>query len=333
MKKYSIILPVRNGGAYVKECVQSILSQTCTDFTLQVLDNCSTDGTIEWIKGLNDNRIEYYPAKKPLSIEENWGRIAAIPKNEFITLIGHDDILLPHYLEEMDVLIKKHPAASLYQTHFDYIDENGRILKKCKPMDEIQYAHEFVAMHFLQILDSTGTGYLMRSGDYDALGGIPVNYPGFIFADYELWVNLIEINYKATSAETCFQYRINNNTSKNMDAIKYQDSFIHYIDFLEKKASTNQHVKKVIYNYGISFLNFYTQALSHRLLKQHNAPGGYKVKTFINKVIEKAKCLELNGKFQPYREPLIRVADKIDALPLGRKIFQVYKSIKLKKKN
>jgi len=331
MKKYSIILPVFNGGEYAKECINSVLSQTVSDFTLQVLDNCSNDGTTEWIKGLNDNRIEIYPSEKPLNIQDNWSRIVVLPKNEFITLIGHDDILLPNYLETMNALIEKHPAASVYQTHFDYIDEKGKFVKRCKPMDEVQYAHEFVAMHFLQTFDSSGTGYMMRSKDYDALGGIPVNYPGFIFADYELWVNLIDLNYKATSLENCFQYRVNNSASKKMDAVKYQDSFIRYIDFLVKKSETNPLIKKVIYNYGIAFLNFYTQALSHRLLKQLGSPDNYKVKMFIEKVIEKSKSLHLDGEFKPFKVPLIGLAEKIDSMPFGRRIFRFYKSIRKNK--
>ena len=112
--KYSIILPVRNGGEYVKECVKSILSQTLNDFDLIVLDNCSTDGTLQWIQSLNDVRIKTYPSERSLSIEENWGRIKEISNNEFITLIGHDDILDVSYLEIMDRLILQHPNASLY---------------------------------------------------------------------------------------------------------------------------------------------------------------------------------------------------------------------------
>src|SRR6185295_11425434 len=99
MSKYSIILPVRNGGEYVKDCINSILNQTLPDFGLHVLDNCSTDGTREWIESINDERITIYPGEKPLTIEENWSRIVSIPKNEFITLIGHDDILFPGYLQ------------------------------------------------------------------------------------------------------------------------------------------------------------------------------------------------------------------------------------------
>lgn len=65
MTKYGIILPVRNGGAYVKECVQSILSQTLPDLQLQVLDNCSTDGTLQWLESLADPRMSIYPAERP----------------------------------------------------------------------------------------------------------------------------------------------------------------------------------------------------------------------------------------------------------------------------
>ena len=71
--KYSIILPVRNGGEYVKACVNTILSQTLQDFNLLVLDNCSTDGTSEWLTSLQNEKIILFPADKPLTIEENWG--------------------------------------------------------------------------------------------------------------------------------------------------------------------------------------------------------------------------------------------------------------------
>src|SRR5690349_12057626 len=102
MPKYSIILPVRNGGEYVRECVSSILAQSLGDFQLQVLDNCSTDGTSDYLESLKDERVKIYPAESSLTIEENWARITTIPKNEFITLIGHDDVLDPDYLAVMD---------------------------------------------------------------------------------------------------------------------------------------------------------------------------------------------------------------------------------------
>ena len=136
--KYSIILPVKDGGDYLKECVNSILNQTYPDFTLHVLDNFSTDGTNEWIRSLEDQRVKLYPSDKPLTIEENWSRIKNVEKNEFMTMIGHDDILHRHYLREMDHLIAAHPTASLYQTHYNYIDKDGKVSRNCLPLDEVQ---------------------------------------------------------------------------------------------------------------------------------------------------------------------------------------------------
>ena len=144
MSTFSIILPVRNGGEYVKYCVNSILVQSICDFNLHILDNCSEDGTLEWITALKDPRIIVYASQKPLTIEENWGRIVAIPKNQFMTLIGHDDLLEPDYLQIITELIKKFPDASLYQTHFRYIDNKGKIIRNCKPMNEVQTASEFL---------------------------------------------------------------------------------------------------------------------------------------------------------------------------------------------
>jgi hypothetical protein len=46
-----------------------------------------------------------------------------------MTILGHDDVLYPDYLSVIDDLIKKHPEASLYQTHFNFIDEKGEYNK------------------------------------------------------------------------------------------------------------------------------------------------------------------------------------------------------------
>ncbi len=264
---FSIILPVKNGGDYVKECVNSILSQTLQDFNLIVLDNCSNDGTLEWLQSLSDQRIVIHQSQKPLSIEENWARIKSIPKNEFITLIGHDDILNKDYLEIMNTLIQQHPSASLYQTHFQYIDSKGEVLRNCKPMDERQYAHEFLAAYMCDSIDSTGTGYMMRSKDYDDCGGINPGYKNLIFADFELWIKLMLKSYKATAYEIGFKYRIHNSVSKLTNGEAYQQAFDKFLEFIIEKSGENEKIKLVSERYGKRFLLYFCEALSHRVLK------------------------------------------------------------------
>jgi glycosyltransferase involved in cell wall biosynthesis len=326
MSKYSIILPVRNGGEYVKECVNSILSQTTQDFSLEVLDNCSSDGTAEWISSLKDPRISIHYSSKSLTIEENWSRIISIPKNEFITLIGHDDILDTNYLEVMDRLIAKHPSASLYQAHFRYIDSKGAIIKPCKPMDEVQSASEFLAFFLASSIDTMGTGFMMRSKDYDEVGGIPPRYPNLLFADFELFINLSLKGYKATAAEETFAFRLHQSMTTTSSDIKFQRAYAVFIEYLATLKAKNSDFEKVIARYAPEFIRFYCKGLAHRLLRTPTSKReGHSVANFIAKNKEYADRLVPGNNFDPGKEYSIKLAMRIDSNPLFRALFLAFK--------
>ncbi|MEO8415621.1 MAG: glycosyltransferase [Ginsengibacter sp.] len=321
--KFSIILPVKNGGEYVKECVKSILSQTRQDFNVIVLDNRSTDGTLEWLQSLQDERIVIYESTKPLSIEENWARIRSVPKNEFITLIGHDDILNENYLDVMNSLIEKHPSASLYQTHFQYIDAKGFVLRNCKPMPEIQYAHEFLASYMCEGIDSTGTGYMMRSKDYDNTGGINTSFERLIFADYALWIDLSLLSYKATSAELAFKYRIHNSVSRLTGGQEYQEAFEKFLQFIVSRAEKDAKIKSVTEKYGKKFLMHFCESLSHRILKTPVNQRVITVREFIEKCKSYAAILVPFENFEPEKKFRINIAKMLDSSVPGRKLFLI----------
>jgi len=324
VNKYSIILPVRNGGEYVKECVNSILAQTLNNFNLLVLDNASTDGTLQWITSLQDERIKIFPSEKSLSIEDSWARILTIPKNEFITLIGHDDLLDANYLALMDALIKKHPNASLYQAHCRYIDSAGSFKRHTKIMDEVQYAHEFIAHQLSASIESSGTGYMMRSKDYDEAGGL-LPYPKLIFADYQLWATLIHKNYKATALDECFSYREHQSASWATDGDQYQQAFERYIYFLKEMLDKDDRIKEVINRYGKQFLLASCEALSHRLLKTTPGKRDLSVQSFINKCKGYAALLIPGQAFNPEEVFKIRLAGNIDRTAIGRLLFYTIK--------
>lgn len=327
MAKYSIILPVRNGGEYVKECITSILSQTYRDFNLLVLDNQSFDGTLEWVRSIKDDRIRIYTSEKLLSIEESWARVKMIEKNEFMTMIGHDDLLYPDYLQAINDLIEKHPEASLFQAHYLYINSKGSKLRSCLPMDEVQYAHEFLACQMMQTIESTGTGYMMRSKDYDALGGMSTDFPNLIFADYKLWVQLALISYKATTIKTCFAYRLHESASKLTKGQDYIKAFDQYIYFLNS-IKDQQSFREVIDRYGKVFLLDFCQALSHRLLKTPRNKRTLSVKQFVEGCRKYAQLLIPEQEFDPLKKPLTKVAQHLDYNVFGRQIFAAYQSVK-----
>ncbi len=325
--KFSIILPVRNGGEYVKKCVNSILSQTFVDFNLIILDNCSTDGTKEWISSLPDTRIKIIPSDKPLTIEENWARIKDAKKNEFITLIGHDDILAPNYLQIMDQLIKEHSTAGLYQTHFTYIDSKGNVLRKSKPMPEVETAPEFLKSFLLNAFDIMGTGFMMRAKDYDAFGGIPA-YPNLLFADFELWFRLTQKTYKATSPEICFSFRIHQSTTTTSSDEKLQMAFKRVILFFEHLKKTDNASALVIDENAITFIHHYCKSLSHRLLRTPDKQRkGISVAGVIKKCKAYADLLVAGNNYKPTADFKVKIAAYIDSNIVSRKMFLLFKKI------
>lgn len=327
MSKYSIILPVRNGGEYVKECIASILAQTCTDFNLLVLDNASTDGTTEWLQSLTDPRIVIYPAGRSLSIEENWGRIVHLPKNEYITLIGHDDLLDAHYLSVMDRLIAQYPDAGLWQSHFRFIDSQGAEIRKCKPMEPVLSPPAFLSVLLANRLDIMGTGFMMRAADYDDIGGIP-GYPNLLFADFEMVVNLTNKNYFAVAQETCFSFRLHQSTTAVSPDTKMQQAFDRLMYFLKDLRQNDPALAPVIAEKAPEFIAAYAKGLSHRLLRTPvKKRAGLSVAGFLKRCRQYVEMLSPGSPANPATLPSIRLALLLDRTSAGRSLFLFFKKI------
>lgn len=324
MKKYSIILPVFNGGNLVKLCVQSILKQTYKDFDLIVLDNCSTDGTFEWIGNIPDKRITTIPSYKHLTIEENWARILDVKKNQYSTLIGHDDILNPNFLGIVDDLINKNNPECLFFTHFSYINYQGINIRNCKSMPDKLTSNQFIESFLNNKIDVMGTGFVFLSEKYEKAGGIPM-YPNLLFSDFELWINLIDKNLLIISPENCFKFRLHNSTTTTSSVFKFYEAYQRFILFIYKLYQQNNH-HQVIKKNILHFLRFYTKGISHKILKtKRNSRNDLKVNTVYIGYKENLK--KFGNKEDNKFKRKIQLARIIDNNILLSKLFIFYKKL------
>jgi len=204
--RFTIVLPVRNGANFVAAAIESVLSQTYDQFELSILENGSTDDTPAIVQAYRGPRVTVYPSSQPLTMEHNWRRILDLPLAEFMTILGHDDLLYAGFLQEIVQLVKGYPEASLYQTHFDLIDEHGRHLRACKPVPIQESAEGFLQARHRGERDVFGTGYVMRSEHFRAVGGVPA-FPRLIYADDALLYRLARISSKVCSLRSLFAYR------------------------------------------------------------------------------------------------------------------------------
>lgn len=116
MPKITVLLPVFNTKDFVAESIQSILNQTERDFELIVIDDCSTDGTIEIVESFQDPRIVLHKKKTNTGYTEslNWGIEKASGK--YIARMDADDVSLPNRFEKQLKFLMFNPDISICGT-------------------------------------------------------------------------------------------------------------------------------------------------------------------------------------------------------------------------
>ena len=95
----SVCIPVFNGEKYIKESIDSVLIQTEKNFELLIVDNCSTDSTLEIVASYNDPRINVFKNTTNLGSLRNFNRCIELSRGEYFIILPHDDILMPTMLE------------------------------------------------------------------------------------------------------------------------------------------------------------------------------------------------------------------------------------------
>ena len=126
--KYTIAIPAYK-ATFLKECIDSILVQTYTDFELIIVNDASPENIDEIVSSYSDNRIRYYKNEKnfgAVDVVDNWNKCLSFARGEYIMIMGDDDKLMPNYLDEFNRLIHVYPGLGVYHCRTKEIDENSQ---------------------------------------------------------------------------------------------------------------------------------------------------------------------------------------------------------------
>ncbi|WP_372629547.1 glycosyltransferase [Cohnella sp.] len=127
MPTISVLMSVYNGEEFLKESIDSILNQTYEDFEFVIVDDGSTDSTIEIIESYSDKRIKAYQLK------ENKGVSAALQyglskiNGKYIAKADADDIYLPARLQKQKEYLDSHKDLTLVKTLIEYFPHDEAI--------------------------------------------------------------------------------------------------------------------------------------------------------------------------------------------------------------
>ena len=134
----SVILPVYNGSASLRDTINSVLNQTFKDFKLYICNDCSNDNSEKIVKSFNSKKIHYIKNEKNLGLSKTRKKILNLTEGNFIAFIDQDDIWIENKLE---IQIKKIRQEKSVMCHTDYVFEHKelKINKILKSKNKIFY--------------------------------------------------------------------------------------------------------------------------------------------------------------------------------------------------
>ena len=109
----SVIMPVRNGGPFLRQALASVLGQSFGDFELLLLDDGSTDGSAALACGLGDARIRVLGDSVPRGMVHRLNEGVAVARGRYIARMDADDVSFPQRFEQQAAFLDAHPQIDL----------------------------------------------------------------------------------------------------------------------------------------------------------------------------------------------------------------------------
>jgi glycosyltransferase involved in cell wall biosynthesis len=278
----SIVMPVYNGEKYLRNSLQSILEQTYSNFEVIIVNDASTDNTLNILKeyAAKDKRIKVFTnqnnQKLPKSLNIGFEQCAG----EYFTWTSDDNLLHPNTLEILIKEIERGKDVSIVFSRYEFIDDNGEVFGKSPLYSDLNeiYCNNIV-----------GACFLYKREVHFALGGYDVEK--FLIEDYDFWMRAYRQFKFSYIPEILYSYRMHKN---NLGSTRMEDIRLKKIELLKENLifinndDIKQRINKEISNCYYDAANFYYDLLRNRQKRKYNKDILiYRLKDIVKKIMKK----------------------------------------------
>jgi glycosyltransferase involved in cell wall biosynthesis len=184
MPTISVVIPAYNAEHTILETIASVQQQTFADFELIVINDGSTDRTLELLQNVEDERLKIFSYENGgLSVARNRGITHAT--GEFIAFLDADDLWKPDKLELQLTALQQHSEAGIAYSWTNYVDEQGKLLDTGVHLFfEGDVQAELLVNNFI----ASGSNPLIRTQAIESVGEFDPTCAGC--ADWDYWLRL-----------------------------------------------------------------------------------------------------------------------------------------------
>lgn len=246
-KLVSIITPSYNSAKFIKQCIESVIAQTYTNWEMLIVDDYSADNSLQILKKYNDKRIQLIELDKNVGASESRNVAIRKAKGKYIAFLDSDDLWEPQKLEKQISFMETEDIAFSFSTYQPMSDDESKLYS-------IIHAPKIVT--YSSYLKKTIIGCLTVVIDREKTGGFEM--PNIRSShDMALWLLIMRRGFDAYGLdENLARYRIvsTSNTANKWRAAK--DVWKVYRQF-----------EKLSFFYSIwCFLNYGFNAIIKRIL-------------------------------------------------------------------
>lgn len=199
----TVLLPVYNGARTLSQAVDSVLRQDYEDFELLVIDDASTDGSSDLVRGYagRDPRVTALVHERNVGLARTLNEGLERARYDFVARLDQDDEALPNRLREQMSFLEANPGVAVagsWVLHMGARPEHDRLVRLPTEPDEIAATlphenclyHPSVMLRRLEVLESGGYRGEFRNAE-----------------DYDLWLRLARVHELANIARPLIRYR------------------------------------------------------------------------------------------------------------------------------
>ncbi len=246
----SVVIPIYNAERYLIQAIDSILSQTLENFELILINDASTDKTLQIIQKYKekDKRIRLINNKKNLQMAESLNLAIDQAESELIARMDQDDISLPNRLAVQYAFMKNHPNAAIVGNDIIIIDENDKVIGK-RTYPTSSKGLKGTLFRYSAFAHPT---VMFRKKPFQKVNGYnPKKHP---CEDIDLWFRLGQKNEFASIPEFLLKYRVSIVSGSHQNLINTESIGLK----IKLEAIKKYGYKPVLYDVIYNILQFAT---------------------------------------------------------------------------
>ena len=285
MPKFSVIIPLYNKEKDIKKTLESLCSQSFSDFEVIIINDGSTDGSENEVKKFSDDRIKLFSKKNEgVALTRNLGVEKANAKH--IVFLDADDYWYPFHLENLYSLISKFPDQKWYATAYEKRHNKKFTSAMISPIMEQKDWMGIVDDYFQNSLIDTlawTSAVCMEKEFFQELSGFDATITNGAGEDTDLWLRA------AIASSLVFSTRIsarhNLDGSNRISHTPTKNRVFMDLDKYEEISKENVYLKQYL------DINRYSLAIQHKMAKDMDSFEDYTSKIDLNNLNSKQRSL------------------------------------------